>query len=102
MRVVPALLTVEVLTAVVAAVPGAKALLRRPRLDQGPVHGKMLVRQQRLHLGVMQELGHELLEYVALLQPLAVLRERRRIPHRIIRGQPDKPAIEKVVGQLLH
>src|SRR6266481_942803 len=102
MRVILALLTVEVLTAVAAPVLRAKALLRRPGLDQGPVHRKMLIRQQRLHLRVMQELGHELLEHLALLQALAVLRKRRWIPHPIIRGQPNKPAIEKVVVQLFH
>ena len=50
MRVVFALLAVEVGAAVVvaAAVLGAETFVRGPRLDQRSVHRKMLVRQQRL------------------------------------------------------
>ena len=41
----------------VAARLGAKALMRGPRFDQRAVHRKMLVRQQRLDLGMVQELA---------------------------------------------
>src|SRR6266478_2977971 len=51
---------------------------------------------------MVQKLHHELLEHLALLQALAILGEGRRIPHRIIRRQSDKPAIKQVVVQLLH
>jgi len=61
----------------------------------------MLIREQRLHLGVVQQPGHELLEDVAVLQPFAVLGERRGVPHRIIRRQADEPAIQQIVVQLL-
>jgi transposase len=62
MRVVLALLAVEVGSAVfvAAAVLGAETLVRGPRLDQRSVHGKMLVRQQRLDLRMVQKLGHKL------------------------------------------
>src|SRR5678816_1615103 len=61
MRVVLALLAVEVGSAVfvAAAVLGAETLVRGPRLNQRSVHRKMLVRQQRLDLRMVQKLGHE-------------------------------------------
>jgi hypothetical protein len=86
----------------VAAVPGPKTLLRSPGFDQRSIHRKMLVRQERFHLRVVQKLGHELLEHVALLQPIPVLREGRRVPHGIVRGKPDEPAIQKIIVELLH
>src|ERR1700730_5676862 len=46
---------------------GPKALLRCPGLDQSPIHRKMLVRQKRLHLRVIQKLRHELLKHLAVL-----------------------------------
>ena len=53
--------------------------LRGPRLDQRSVHRKMLVRQQRLDLRMVQKFAHELGKYRAGLQPIAVLREGRRV-----------------------
>ncbi len=102
MGVVLASLAMEVRTIAIAPILGTEAPLGGPGFDQGAVHRKMLVRQQRLHLRVVQKLRHELLEHLALLQTLAVLGEGRRIPHRIIRGEPHKPAIEQVIIQLLH
>src|SRR3984885_2602242 len=80
MRVVFTLLAVEVGAAAVgaAAVLGAETLVRGPRLDQRSVHRKMLVRQQRLDLRMVQKFAHELGKYRAGLQPIAVLREGRR------------------------
>ena len=74
MRVVLALLSVEIAPAifVAAAVHGAEALVRGPRLDQRSVHRKMLVRQQWLDLRMVQKLGHEFGKHLAALQPLAV------------------------------
>ena len=103
MGVVPALLFVEVRAiAAAAAILGTKALLRGPGLDQGSIDREMFVRQKRLHLAVVQKLGHELLKHVAVLQPLAVLRKCRRVPYRIIRRKPDEPAVQKIVVQLFH
>src|SRR5260370_2088780 len=42
----------------------------------------MLIRQQRFDLRMVQKLGHELGEYLAALQPVAVLREHGRVPHQ--------------------
>ena len=82
MRVVFALLAVEVGPAVIVAtaVLGAETLVRGPRLDQRSVHRKMRVRQQRLDLRMVQKFAHELGKYRAGLQPIAVLREGRRVP----------------------
>src|SRR5580692_3714116 len=104
MRLVRAFLAAKIraVSFIVAAVLGPNALLRRPGLDQSPIHRKMLVRQKRLHLRVIQKLRHELLKHVALLQPFAVLGEGRRVPYRIVRGKPGEPAIQKVVVELLH
>src|SRR3990172_3273204 len=62
MGVILALLAVEVCAAVfvAAAVLGAKTLLRSPGLDQRSVYRKMLVRQQRLYLRMVQKAAHEL------------------------------------------
>src|SRR6266436_3409531 len=70
MRVVFTLLAVEVgATAVgAAAVLGAETLMRGPRLDQRSVHRKMLVRQQRLNLRMVEKFAHELGKHRAGLQ----------------------------------
>jgi hypothetical protein len=62
----------------------------------------MLVRQQRLHLRMIEQPRHELLKHLAGLQAFAVLGERRWIPHQIVRRQADEPAKQQVVVQLLH
>src|ERR1700746_2266482 len=66
MGVVGALLPLKVRAAsLIATVLGAKALLRGPCFDQGSVHRKVLVRQQRLHLRVVEKLDHELRKNIA-------------------------------------
>ena len=45
-----------------------------------------------------QELGRDL----ALEQPVAVLGEHRHVPHRVVDAQPDEPAEQEIVVQLLH
>ena len=104
MRVIFALLAVEVGPAVVvaAAVLGAETLVRGPRLDQRSVHRKMLVRQQRLDLRMVQKFGHELGKHRAGLQPIAVLREGCRVPDRVVGRKSHEPAVQEIVVQLLH
>ena len=46
----------------------------------------------------VKELGRD----IAVEQPVAVLAEHGRIPHRIVRRQPDEPAEQQVVVELLH
>ena len=86
----------------IAAVLGAEALVGSPGFDQRAVHREMLVRQQRLHLGKVQQPGHELREHVAVLQSLKVLREGGRVLDSVVWRQPGRPAIQQVVVQLLH
>jgi len=38
----------------------------------------------------------------ALEQPIAVLREHRRHPYRLVHAEPDEPTIEKVIIELLN
>ena len=42
------------------------------------------------------------LKHVALLQPVAIFREGRRVPYAIIGRKTDKPAIKQVIVQLFH
>ena len=95
MRVVLALLSVEVgpTIFVAATVLGAETLLRGPRLDQRSVHRKMLVRQQRLDLLMVQKLGHKLGKYPTVLQPIAILGEGGRVPDRVVGRKPHEPAV---------
>ena len=46
--------------------------------------------------------GHELARDIAVEQPVPVLAEHRRIPHRIVRREPDEPAEQQIVVELLH
>src|SRR5271168_4635433 len=62
----------------------------------------MVARQKRLHIGMVEKLAHEFLQDLAVLQPVTVLRERRRIPDRIIGGEPDEPTKQEIVIQLFH
>src|SRR5664279_4401054 len=104
MRHVRALLAAKIpaIPFVVAAILSPKTLLRGPGFDQGSIDREMLVRQERLHLRVVQKLRHKLLKHIAVLQPFAVLREGRRVPYGVVWGKPDEPAIQKVVVELLH
>jgi len=51
---------------------------------------------------MFDQLGHELLEHVALLKPVPVLGEDRWVPDWIIWRESHKPAEEKIVIELLH
>jgi hypothetical protein len=97
-------LSVEIAPAifVAAAILGAEALVRGPRLDQRSVHREMLVRQQRLDLRMVQKLGHEFAKHLAVLQSVAVLREGGRIPDRVVGRKSHEPAVQEIVVQLLH
>ena len=50
----------------------------------------------------MQQPLHEAIKYIALLQSLAILRNGRRVPHRVIRRKSDEPAVQQIVVQLFH
>src|SRR6266700_446088 len=69
---------------IVAAVLRSKALLARPRLNQRAVDRGVFLRQQATAIGQAQHLGKEAFHYPMHQQPVAILRERRVIPNRII------------------
>ena len=100
MRLVLALLTVEVCAVALGAILLAEALLRCPGLDQRPVDGEVLVAHEALCLLV--NLSEELLRYLAGEQAVTVLREHGMVPHRVIHAEADKPAKQQVTVQLLN
>jgi hypothetical protein len=103
MGIVLALLAMEVGAVVVlVGILGLEALVRGPRLDQRAVDREVLVRQQRFDLGLFQQLGHELVEHLALLKALAVLGEGGGVPHPIVGRQSDEPAEQQIIVELLH
>src|ERR1700751_137613 len=65
-----------------------------PGLDERAIDRKVLVREQGFHGRMLDQLGHELLEHVALLKPVPVLGEDRWVPDWIIWRQSHKPAEE--------
>lgn len=79
-----------------------EALHRRPGLHQGAIDREMLVRQERRHLSMGKDRGHDLARHLGAQQPVAVLREHRRNPHSVVDAQPDEPAKQQVVIHLLH
>jgi hypothetical protein len=50
---------------------------------------------------VVQKFGQELVRNLRLQQPFAVLREYRRHPYWLVDPEPDKPAVQQVVVELL-
>ena len=62
----------------------------------------MLVRQQRLDLGVIQDRGHDLARHLGRQQPVSVLGEHSLDPGRIIDAKPDEPLEQQIVVHLLH
>jgi hypothetical protein len=53
--------------------------------------------QQALHFALRQHRGKELLRHLAREQPVAVLREYRGFPYRVLNAQSDKPAEQQIV-----
>src|SRR6185503_2069866 len=86
----------------VGAVFGSEALQARPCLDERTVDREMVARQQRPHLAVSKNGGHELRRHLGIEQPVAVLREDGRVPDGIVDAEPDEPAEHQVVVELLH
>jgi hypothetical protein len=62
----------------------------------------MLIGEQPVLLDRGQHFGKERVSDIALEQTVAVLRERRGIPHRIVHAEPHEPAVENAVVQLLY
>jgi hypothetical protein len=112
MGVVPALLAMEIALGVPGAVAirwrFAAAILRHktlhagPGLDQRAVDREVLAGEQHVHLRQVQHAGEELGRDIAVQQPVPVLAEYGRIPHRIVRRQPHEPTEQQIVVELLH
>ena len=79
-----------------------KALLARPRLDQRAVHREVLLRQEPLLPGLLQDGIEEAHVDLAAQKPRTVLRVHRRIPHAVVHSQAHEPAVEDVEVELLH
>ena len=58
------------------AVIGLEALVRRPRLQQGPIDREVLARDVAAELRLADHRGEELVRHVMVQQPAAVLRKR--------------------------
>ena len=76
----------------IAAIPGLEALQAGPGFHQRAVDREVLRRQQPLDLGLGQDGRQELGGDLAFEQTVAVLREHRVIPRRIIDPEPNEPA----------
>ena len=74
----------------------------RPGLDQRAADREMIRAGQPLHPRLRKYRAQELGRDVALKQALAVLRERRVIPRRIVNADADKPTKQQVELQPLH
>src|SRR5512146_2378510 len=98
MRLIAALLAVEVdcrIAGVVwwrrGTILALKALVTRPGFDQRPIHTEVLVREQIRAPGLSQHVGEELFGDVAFQEPIAILGEDRRHPHRFVHAEANEP-----------
>ena len=98
-RGVAALVAVPVLGR--PAVLAPHALVTGPGLDQRTVHAEVLARQQPALVGHLHRRVEQIGDGIELDQPISVLAEHRVVPHRVLDRQPDEPAKQQVVGDLL-
>src|ERR1700752_1891376 len=95
---------------VIAPTPGGstaatlrlEALHRRPGFEKCPIHREVLMRQKTLHLRIGQQRSQKLLSDLGGQQSVAVLRENRVVPHRIIDPKSDEPPEQQVKLHPLH
>src|SRR6476619_3258229 len=83
----------------IAAILGFEALQAGPGFHQRAVDREVLRRQQPLDPWLDQDGRQELGGNLAFEQTVAVLREHRMIPRRIIDPQPDEPAKQQIEFQ---
>src|SRR5215213_9925180 len=81
---------------------GSEALHRGPRLDESTIDAEVFARQESLHSRLSQNRIEELRRGIALEEPIAVFREHRVIPDRIVDRQANKPAKQQVELHPLH
>ena len=70
-------------------------LVRGPGLDQRAAHGEVLIAHEALRLPV--HLREKALRQRGVQLPVAVLREHRVVPHRVVHALPHQPAEQQVV-----
>src|SRR5207253_663635 len=75
---------------------GSEALHRGPRLDESTIDAEVFARQESLHSRLSQNRIEELRRGIALEEPIAVFREHRVIPDRIVDRQANEPAKQQV------
>ena len=75
--------------------------MRGPGLQQGAIHGEVLIAEQRFHLRCRHQLLQKVAHHLLVEQPVAILGERGGVPDRIVRAQTHKPAEQQVVVELL-
>ena len=80
----------------------AEALQAGPGLDQGAVDREVLAAQELPNPRVAQHRRQEFGRDLTLEQPVAVGRERGRMPYRIVVPEPHEPPVQEVVVELLH
>src|SRR5438067_576029 len=68
-----------------------EALLSCPCFQQSSIHSEVLIREQIALACLFEHGGEESVGNVAFHQALAVLREHRGIPNRVLHVQTDKP-----------
>jgi len=75
----------------------AKASIRVPS-----IYAEVLFRQQVGSFGLAQHLGKETVGDLAFEQSVPVLGEGGVMPDLVVHGEPDEPAEQQIVVQLLH
>jgi hypothetical protein len=85
----------------VRAVLQAEAFQRCPGLNERAIDREVLAAQEVPNLRVVEHRRQEPGRDLALKQPVAVGRERDRVPHRIVDPEPDEPAEQQIVVQPL-
>ena len=85
-----------------AAVLRHEAFHAGPGLDQRAVDREVLTREELADFRQVQHANHELTGNIAVEQPIPVLAEHGRIPHRIVGREPDEPAEQQIIVELLH
>jgi hypothetical protein len=79
----------------------SKALHRRPRLDQRPIHREVLRGHQAILLSLLNDRSQESLRHFVTNQTLSVPRKRTRIERRLVELHVQEPPKQQVVLQLL-
>ncbi len=72
--------------------PWARALHRRPGVDQGAVDREVVATHLPADLGMVDHAGEQFRRRIQLEEAIPVLGEGRRVPHRIVAAEADEPS----------